>query len=162
MDRNKKLRKTVIFAACLCYFAIMLYLLFIQRLGYSSYLNYWDRVQNAVNLIPFHTITQFVGNLSSKRADIAQRAFVNLVGNIAMFIPLGLFLPYYRKKQRKYRSFILTIVLSITVVELLQVFTLLGSCDVDDLIFNTVGASIGFLIFKIIQFHVNHRGKRTK
>ena len=35
-----------------------------------------------------------------------------------------------------------------TVVEIIQLFTLLGSCDVDDLILNILGVFIGFIIFK--------------
>lgn len=147
------------FAAFLCYLAVMLYLLFFQRMGRTSPLAYWEQVRYSVNFVPFHTIAQFWGNLSSEWGYIVQRAFINLAGNIAMFVPLGLFLPYFWEKQRKFRWFLPTIILCITVVELLQLFTLLGSCDVDDLIFNTIGASIGFLIFWVFRRILNKRGK---
>jgi VanZ family protein len=60
------------------------------------------------------------------------------------------------KKTRNYLIFILYIIITITLVEVVQLFTLLGSCDIDDLIFNTIGASIGYLIFLII-YRCTHR-----
>ena len=36
-------------------------------------------------------------------------------------------------------------------VELIQLFTLRGSGDIDDLILNMAGAAIGFAVFQIIQ-----------
>ena len=38
----------------------------------------------------------------------------------------------------------------ITAVELTQLFTLLGSCDIDDLILNVVGAAVGYGLFKCL------------
>lgn len=50
-------------------------------------------------------------------------------------------------------------VLTITSVELIQLVTLLGSMDIDDLILNLAGASIGFLIYIIITSVCNKRKK---
>ncbi len=156
---KKKLWRFVVFTAFLCYLAVMLHLLFFQRMGHTSPLSYWERVESSVNLVPFHTISQFWGNLSSERDYIVRRAFVNLAGNIAMFVPIGLFLPYFRKKYRKLRYFLPAVIFMISCVEVIQLFTLLGSCDVDDLIFNVIGAFLGFLIFSIFRPIFNKRGK---
>ncbi len=76
-----------------------------------------------------------------------------------MFVPLGLFLPYFREKYRKLRSFLPAVILLIICVEVIQLFTLLGACDVDDLIFNVLGAFLGFLIYSIFRRILNKRGK---
>ncbi len=155
---KKKPWRTAAFAAFLCYLAVMLYLLFFQRMGHSSYMEYWERVRISLNLVPFHTISQFWGNLSSERDYIVRRAFINLAGNIAMFIPIGLFLPYFWEKQRRFRCFLPTVILTIVCVEVIQLFTLLGACDIDDLIFNTLGASAGFVIFSVFRPILAKRG----
>ena len=41
---------------------------------------------------------------------------------------------------------LLTTAAVITAVEVFQLFTLVGSCDIDDLILNVIGAALGFLI----------------
>ena len=38
-------------------------------------------------------------------------------------------------------------------VELLQLATMLGSCDIDDLILNVIGASLGFFLWKHTPLH---------
>ena len=68
-----------------------------------------------------------------------------------MMFPLGVFLPCFWKKQKKFGVFVLTCFLSILCVEILQVLTLLGSFDVDDLILNLIGCSIGFLSYHLLN-----------
>ncbi len=161
MDKGKRRRKITVSAAFLCYLAFMLYLLFFQRMGKDSPYTYWERVEMSVNLLPFHTIGLFWDNLSSDRSYIVRDAFKNLAGNIVLFVPIGLFLPYFWEKQRKFLWFLLTVLLSICLVEVLQLFTLLGSLDVDDLIFNVSGACLGFLAFTVCRRILNKRGKIT-
>ena len=125
-------------------------------------MEYWERVRISLNLVPFHTISQFWGNLSSERDYIVRRAFINLAGNIALFIPIGMFLPYFWEKQRRFRFFLPTVILTIICVELIQLFALLGACDVDDLIFNTLGASAGFLLFSAFHRILIKRGNKNQ
>ena len=56
------------------------------------------------------------------------------------------------KKVRKFGWHSLAMVLTILSIELLQLFSLLGSCDVDDLLLNLVGTTIGFGMWKLYQF----------
>ena len=79
----------------------------------------------------------------------ARHAFINLAGNVVMFLPLGALLPAANGKLRKFfRTFFLGLGL-IVAVEVLQLFTLLGSCDVDDLILNLIGVTLGFILWKL-------------
>ncbi len=158
MGRNKKLWRIAAFAAFLCYLAVMLYLLFFQRMGHGSYMTYWERVRAFTNLVPFRTIREFWFDTQSGHAFLIWHAVKNLAGNIAMFIPIGLFLPYFWEKQRRFLCFLPTVILTIVCVEVIQLFALLGSCDVDDLIFNTIGASAGFLIFSVFRHILIKRG----
>lgn len=158
MNKHKKVWRIAAFAAFLCYLAVMLYLLFFQRLGWASYMEYWERVRAFTNLVPFRTILEFWFDLQSGEAFLVHRAFRNLAGNILLFVPIGLFLPYFWEKQRRFRCFLPTVILTIVCVEVIQLFALLGACDIDDLIFNTIGASAGFLIFAVCRHILIKRG----
>ena len=85
--------------------------------------------------------------LLDSRPALARFAFVNLAGNVVMFVPLGL-LPAIWQKQRSFGWYALTAAVTILLVEVIQLLTTLGSADVDDWIFNMLGAGIGFGIWK--------------
>ena len=129
------------------YCALMLLLLF-DRTGYDAGLPYAEQLK--YNLLPFETIGRFLRLLGSSQGGLRTHAFINLVGNVVMFIPLGFFLPKLWQKQRKLWRTLLTTVLIILLVELTQMFTLVGTCDTDDLILNTLGAAVGYGIYKIL------------
>ncbi len=68
-----------------------------------------------------------------------------------MFMPFGFLLPIMSRKLRGFfRIILLGFVLSLA-VELVQLATNTGCFDVDDLLLNTVGAALGFLIFALVQ-----------
>jgi glycopeptide antibiotics resistance protein len=52
----------------------------------------------------------------------------------------------------------LCMLLTIMVIEWLQLVTRLGSCDIDDLILNLVGTAIGFGLFGLWA-HIKRRSK---
>ena len=97
-----------------------------------------------MNLTPFHTISEFLATLASRDGYLARHAFVNLAGNVVMFLPLGVFLPLLFGKLRRYWRFLLVCALAIVLIEAAQALLLVGSADVDDLILNLCGASLGF------------------
>lgn len=112
----------------------------------------FDREQSAqsINLEPLRTIRLFVRVLLYDPNPYNIRlAVVNLFGNILLFIPLGFFLPRLWKALRKWWKTWLSTLCIMTAVELAQLFTLRGTCDVDDLILNLLGAAIGYGIFCI-------------
>lgn len=73
----------------------------------------------------------------------------NVLGNIALLLPLGIFLPLLYKKANNIVIAGATIILSTVSIEVLQIFTSSRIGDIDDIIFNTIGGIIGFLIYKI-------------
>lgn len=133
----------------------MLWLLF-DRTGAAEGVSYWDQVQKNLNLTPLHTIRNYWHVLTNRAyytekwgfASVyeyhARHAFLNLVGNVVMFVPLGYFLPRLFPRLRNLLVFLLAFLGLLAAVELTQLFTLLGSCDVDDLILNLAGAWIGW------------------
>ena len=153
MERNmKKTGKIILWVMFAVYAAVMLFLLFFERIGvyYPSDLSeYLLKVWHNTQLVPFLTISEFI--MSVQSFSVSDPSFRNLAGNVVLFIPLGFFLSLLIPKLRKFMPFILTFVLVILCVELIQAFTLLGSCDIDDLILNTAGGCIGYLITAVIR-----------
>ena len=75
--------------------------------------------------------------------------FCNLAGNVIGFIPFGMILPVIWPKTGKVlRILLLSFEFSLC-VETIQLVWKVGSFDVDDLILNTLGGVIGYLLFWI-------------
>ena len=132
--------------AFVAYVVWMLWLLFGQRLGTEIYS---QELARSMNLQPLATIKHFLKLLESDNPGLVTHAKINLVGNVVMFIPLGFCLPRIFPKLRGFfKTFFFCFVLIIA-VELLQYYSLLGTCDIDDLILNMAGIIIGYAFSKI-------------
>ena len=127
----------------------MLWLLF-GREPYGNGTTYWQHVAGNMNLLPFETIIRFVGFLAGDfSVELKRHAIINLVGNVIMFVPLGFFLPMLCGKFRLLWRCLLQGALIIVCVELIQLFTLVGSCDFDDLLLNVIGIAMGYGLYRL-------------
>ena len=78
------------------------------------------------------------------------RNWLNVLLNVAMFIPLGFLLPLVFPKLKKwYTTFGIGFGLSVA-IELLQLWRCTGVCDVDDLFANTLGTVFGYSLITFI------------
>ncbi len=153
---TKKIVKNIlVYTAFTVYILFMLWLMFGQRLFHAVssphsgwFNNYWRGLLGKLNLVPFHTIVEFTASLGERWNT---HAFINLAGNVAMFVPLGFLLPLISKRTRTLRRCILIALISILCAEIIQLFTLLGSFDIDDLILNMVGVLVGFALQALID-----------
>ena len=76
--------------------------------------------------------------------------FKNTILNIILFIPLGIMLPFLWKKYDTLRETLFFGFLMSLAIELLQILTYRAS-DINDLIANTIGAVLGYFVFRIIS-----------
>lgn len=108
------------------------------------------------NIIPFTTIFGYLKSFDSLYAT--RTIFYNLLGNFVAFMPMAFFLPLLFPKQKKWKNFVLTIVFMVLGIELTQLITLSGSCDIDDLILNVSGACLfyGFLNIPTISAFIKN------
>lgn len=144
MKRAAKIAAMLIF---MLYTFYMLWLLFIRSRSTAAG-DYWELVRQNISLVPFRTLFQYIKSLlGGTESDEARHAFINIFGNIILFVPFGILLPFIFEKLRRTQWFLLCFGAAITLIETVQLFTLRGACDVDDLLLNTFGALIGFLIF---------------
>ena len=138
--------------AFLVYAAFLLWLLFDRSVSWDPAYDYGELMRSKMNLVPFHTIGNYWRVVSRWEWNYMFRhCFINLVGNVVLFIPAGYLLPRLWKTLRNFFAFLLTCVLAISLVELLQLVTLLGSLDIDDLILNVFGMILGYITFMIIK-----------
>ncbi len=100
------------------------------------------------NLVPLREISEQIGSIITGQ-DMA-RNLIYLVGNL-WGLRRWFLLPTLFAKQRKSHVFFITVVIAIAVLELLQLMTMRGSFDIDDIILNTVGTCLGFWIMRINQ-----------
>lgn len=100
------------------------------------------------NLVPFQEIRRYI----EYRAMIGiPSVILNLVGNIVAFVPFGFLLPMISPKERRAGMiFLLALELSL-MIEVVQLFSHVGSFDVDDLILNTAGGLLGYGAYR--AFH---------
>ena len=131
------------------YCVLMLWLLFGQRWGTVVY---EQNLAESINLRPFATVAMYWRLLKGNASPYYIRhAFINLAGNVIMFVPLGYFLPKIFEKLRKFWKTTLFSLCLIITVEAVQFFTMLGTCDVDDLILNMVGVILGYLLWRLFR-----------
>lgn len=107
-----------------------------------------------INLIPFHTIYETCTHLS------AGTALRQVAGNVILFMPLGFLLPIFcSKAQRNFPAllYIIGVSLGIEIVQLL-ISLLTGIpnrvADIDDIILNTLGGEIGYLIYRFCRRYI--------
>ncbi len=132
----------LIYVAGLCYF-----LFFAENygrvLGQENY---------RYNLVPFREIERFW----TYRDELGIHSFYNLAGNILGFVPAGFFIPILWENKR---GFFFTVCVTFDMsllVEILQIVLRVGSFDVDDLILNTLGGIIGYLLLTLVGKWRNH------
>ena len=111
---------------------------------------YWEQVKMSINLVPFRTIYGSLYSIIHRTIPyLIPHDIISLLGNFALFIPFGLFIPRLFERYRRFVKFILLAFAILISIETFQVLTLRGSFDVDDIILNLAGAVIGFFIARI-------------
>lgn len=130
------------------YIAVMLWLLF-GRTPVTVSGTYWQQICDNINLIPFRTILAYVRRLGEEAGRYGLSVSeINLYGNVLVFVPCGFFLPALFLRLQSFRRYLICFTLGLVTVEVAQLFTLRGICDIDDLILNVIGAALGFGAFR--------------
>ena len=106
-----------------------------------------EYIRTSSNFVPFKTISTYIMAMFDGSLNLGI-PIKNLIGNLIMFLPMGIYLPYYIKKINKVGRFTFSMIILLFVIEVTQLVTRRGSFDIDDFILNMVGALIGFGIWK--------------
>ena len=165
-EKNRNPWEALLFLA---YAGIMLYFLFFRTRTATEGLTYWEQIQRNCNWIPWKTVGNYWDVLVRPEYYIAKWesasvyryqaavAVINILGNIAMFVPYGVFLPAMWQKLRKAWKVFLAGTLSILAVEACQLLTLRGRFDIDDVLLNMIGIMLGYGLWRL-----THRSPKKK
>jgi glycopeptide antibiotics resistance protein len=144
--KKKTLIKIVLF---IIYIVALSYLLFVaESMGRSD-------VHFGVNLVPFAEIRRYITRISTIGVMYVG---INLLGNIIVMIPFGYALPsLFGAGRKRPILYVFVGMLFSILIEFSQYLTHTGTCDVDDVILNTVGVILGYLLYS-----VSHRKAKVK
>ncbi|SHJ21981.1 VanZ like family protein [Parasporobacterium paucivorans DSM 15970] len=107
------------------------------------------------NLVLFKEINRFLSNVGTLGL---YAVVLNIAGNILVFIPFGLLVPVISIQKRGF-LFVAFMAFGFSLlVEAVQLILKIGCFDVDDLLMNTIGGCIGYLIFLVYR-KISYRRK---
>ena len=118
------------------------YLLFFREVtghGWWHEVKHRIELRERINFKPFLTLKQFGW------------ASVQVLGNLVMLVPLAFYLPSLFRGFDRFAIVLLTCFLTSVAIELMQLITAFRACDVDDVIMNTSGSVLGYLMFLFIR-----------
>lgn len=112
------------------------------------------------NFMPFRTIKMYI-DYSYKLNSVE-----NLLGNVLVFVPFGFLFPLAaadsmeQRALRDYLVMLLNVFVFVLGIEVFQLFSAFGAFDVDDLLLNCLGASLGFACYRLACL-LRRRGGRN-
>lgn len=107
---------------------------------------------NDFNVTPVvNTVRELLATFTPRTKYMTGHLLKNILGNLLLFMPLGIFLPLFSIKYYSLKKVMLIAFLCSLLIEIIQFlskfFGSYRSVDIDDIILNTLGAFIGFIIF---------------
>lgn len=141
---------------CVFFLGLYITVIFILTLGIRSY-----NTKNIVNLQLFHCYERIWDQLTNSiqkyghRYDLQQiwlmrHGICNILMNIILFLPLGYLIPLVSKRIDRFWKMLCLGFLFTLIIELFQLVTHRGWFDVDDLFHNTIGAGLGWFLYRRI------------
>lgn len=153
---NKKVWHDMLLPALFAFYMYVLFKIILFKFSSIDLTVVWQHLQRTIenptniqtrlgfaNFQPFFSIMNNLENFT--RHDV-----INLFGNIAVFMPYGMFLLLMSgpKKMSFFGVFLRALGVSLS-LESLQVVLSMGSFDVDDLILNVLGGLLGSCSLKL-------------
>jgi glycopeptide antibiotics resistance protein len=112
------------------------------KIGHMRF-KFTDHGTGPANFVPFKTILPY---LRGEHGWFI--AAINLVGNMVLFAPIGLIVPFVWRKMTWRNTFILAVGSGLAIEGMETVFRV-GIFDIDDIILNGLGVMIGYYIFRV-------------
>ncbi|MYL53186.1 hypothetical protein GLW08_07520 [Pontibacillus yanchengensis] len=98
-----------------------------------------------------HNFTPFTSMQSMLNHSYFMVPLRNIVGNIILFMPLGFVLSLKYGRLKSVKRVGIVGLLSSLFIEVSQLFLPIRAFDIDDIILNTLGAILGYLVLKTFE-----------
>ncbi|MDP4089422.1 MAG: VanZ family protein [Bacillota bacterium] len=139
--------------ALAAYLSLLLYLTFLSpHFGRNGF-------HRGINIVPFKSIAETVAGLG------VQSIIIDLLGNIAAFLPLGFLLPRVFPSMGRVKRILIVAFITSLSIEIVQYISGVGFSDIDDVLLNITGGVLGyrfhFCFFALIRNRLR-RNTRVK
>lgn len=148
MNKRERIETVFLYGVFICYILLLIKILFLSRVSILELLSGQRTIVRSINLLPFHSIMEYISGSSE---NLKRFAFGNVVGNAAIFVPFGIYLPLFKKDKRIITNLLFIFLVSL-LVEIIQWLFGIGTSDIDDVILNCLGGWIGILGYKFLLF----------
>jgi glycopeptide antibiotics resistance protein len=148
MNTRERISLVFLYVVFIGYLFLLFKILLLSRISIEELFNSHRDMMRSINLIPFHSISEYI---SGSSANLKKFAYANVVGNVLIFIPLGVYLSLFKRKSKIIMNLMLIFIVSLG-VELIQGLLAIGTADVDDIILNVAGGWIGIFVYKFLLF----------
>lgn len=155
MNKRERIESVFLYGVFICYILFLIKLLFLSRVSPLAMFNSQRTVERSINLIPFYSIKEYI---FSNSTTIKKFAFSNVVGNIAIFIPLGTYLSLFKNNKKVITNLLFIFIVSLS-IEIIQGLLGIGASDIDDIILNCLGGLIGILGYKFLLLILRNEKK---
>lgn len=140
MAASKIKKNTWMWVCFIAYLLVLFYMLFFaEAFGRTGHVE-----EYRYNVTLFQEIKRFYQYGKSHSWNLF---LINVVGNVVVFIPFGMFLP---RLFARCRNLFLTILISLEfslAIEITQLLSRVGRFDVDDLLLNAIGGCVGCILY---------------
>lgn len=122
-------------------------LLLVLYLGLVAYLTIFSREEGSRSEVLFDFLM-----IEKAIKDRSLAPLEHMLVNIVLFIPIGyLFTAVYPRKMNSISMIVAVGLMLSMMIETLQMFLRMGTCDIEDLVANTLGAFLGLIVYRLIH-----------
>ncbi|WP_269474721.1 VanZ family protein [Paenibacillus sp. URB8-2] len=144
MTRDARRKIWIRRAAIFCLLAYSGCLLYWMFLGFGRTVRHDLPMRS--NLVPLRTVWYY---LSADGGLSMAARLVNLLGNVAVFVPVGMLVPLATGRLLSPVRLAVLFIPCIAALEILQMVLRIGSFDVDDILLNLLGVWTGFGLLRL-------------
>jgi glycopeptide antibiotics resistance protein len=148
MNKRERIKTVLLYGIFICYIYLLIFILFLSRVSLLELFDSQRTLVRSINLIPFDSIREYISGSSE---NLKRFAFSNVVGNIAIFIPFGIYFPLFKNDKKVITNLLYIFIVSLF-VEIFQWLFGIGTSDIDDIILNCLGGWVGILGYKFLLF----------
>ena len=147
-NKNNRITRAVLWGLFAVYCGVLLWMLYLSR-DYRGGYTFGEYISRFSNFIPFNTVVHYAKIAATGSFEFIGLFLWNIMGNLVMLLPLGAVLPCLFRRIDRFWKVVITVTVTVILIELAQLILRVGVVDIDDLILNLSGAMIGYAILKI-------------
>ncbi len=146
MKRPFRIRTLFLYGVFGLYILFLLKILLFSRISIGELMRGHRDAERLVNLIPFRSIMAY---LDGANPNLQRTAFSNVVGNMILFLPLGVYVALFKRDKRVLACMAIVFLVSLS-AEIIQGVLCIGTADIYDFILNCAGGLGGILLYKLL------------